>query len=519
MMMLHLKIYRYGLSFYLAGMVLILTGCPSQKDIERQIQAQRQGSYEALLRSSEAESSEGWPVLSGRLSLDECMETALQNNRDVQAAKVQLLRARGQMSEAVATALPAASYSASALRNDNSGLATQKETYQLRLLVRQPLYLGGLTGAAIDAAAVFTYLTQQQLRQTIHEVQLSVHKKYLAALLAGELVKVSQQAKLDAEEHLADTEKKLKYGVGTRFDVLRAEVRVNAIEAELIQRRNDERLALTSLLDDLGVSQFSEVELSDALNYEKFVPTPNKDLYQAIKQRPDLLIGAAMIRLAQDNIKSEQSGNRPKVYLQGMHQLDYPGFAANFKDFASGGTSGGIAFDKQWERTMNAGIVVEWPLFDGFRTDGLVTQAKAELHHQQIALKKAEQQVQLQVSQALLNLESSDQFVQSQRGNVATAEEALRLARVSYREGTGIGLDIITAESALAQARSDYSTAVHNHQLAVYNLRWAVGTIGEEGQGEAADQTDSRASASKKEMDHHPNVSLNPLEQLSESRP
>jgi outer membrane protein TolC len=465
--------------------VLVLAGCARQEQIEREFQANRQASYEALQRAAEGESSEEMPVVSGQLGFEECLELALVNNRDVQAAKIQLLIADGQMTEAVATALPSAVYSASALRNDNSGFANQKETYQLQLLVRQPLYLGGLTGAALDAASVFTYMTGQQLRQVVHDVQLRVRQKYLAAVLAQEMVKVAQQAKRDAQEHLADTEAKLKHGTGTRFEVLRGEVRVNAVEAELIQRENDERLALTSLLDEMGVSQFSEIELGGALDYEKIEPAGKESLYQAIKQRPELLIGEAMVRLAKNNIKAEQATNRPKVYLQGMHQLDYPGFSANFGDFFPadnsdpGGSAPTVTLDKEWERTMNGGIVVEWPLFDGFRTDGKVTQAKAQMHSQQISLKKGEQLVQLQVTQALLNLQSSDKFVQSQQGNVSNAQESLRLAQVKFRTGAGSSLDVISAETALSQARANYLRAVHDYQLAQVNLDWAIGIIGD----------------------------------------
>ena len=458
----------------IVGAWVLVAGCVTQQEIDRDFRARRQGSYQVLSRVG-GESSVELEVIAGPLSVGRSLEVALSHNKDVQTAKVQFMQARGEVTEATSTAMPKLTFTGWGHVNDNSGFSQQKETYQLQLLLKQPLYLGGLAGAALDAAAVFEYMTGQQLSQTVQMVYLRVQQLYLAALLAGELVEVSEQALRDAQEHYSDVSKKLKYGVGTRFDVLRAEVRVNAVKAELIQRSNERRLALVGLLNELGVSQLSEVELVDRLEYDRSGgdESVETNLRRAIEGRPELLIGEAMIRLAQDNVKAEQAGDRPKVSLEGLYQRDYPGFSADLSGFG-GGASGG----EQWERTMYAGIVLEWPVFDGLKTAGRVTKAKAEVRRQEVALKKLEQQIQLEVTEALLNVQSSREFVESQLGNVDSAEEALRLAQVYFREGNGTSLDVITAESGLTQARWDYSTAVHNYQAALLELHWAVGALG-----------------------------------------
>jgi len=474
----------------LAG--IFLAGCPSQERIERDFQVRREAAYQRLMQTEPNDTATDLKIVSGGIAVADCIELALRHNKDVQTAKVKLLEAKGQMTGAIATALPQATFTGSALRNDNSGLFNQKETYELQVLARQPLYQGGVTGAAIDAAAVFTYMTQQELRASIHRVELNIRGFYLNALLAEELVRVAEQSKRDAEKLLHDTQTLKKFGTATRFDVLRSEVRVSNVEAELIQTRNEYQLSLTRLLKEMGVSQLSEVGLSDKLKYEKIEKTASKSLFAAMKQRPELLIGEAMIRLAKDNIKAERATNLPKVYLQGIYMRSYPGFSANFDIFSpppeaeddGGDTAGGMPdFDmggKIWERTMSGGIVVEWPFFDGFRTDGRVVEAKAQWHRQKIGLKQLEEQVQLEVKQSLLNLASSDKFVKSQEGSVANAEEALRLSQVNFREGVGTSLDVISAQTSLALARSNYVKAVRDYQLAGLSLDYATGVLGEE---------------------------------------
>ena len=63
---------------------------------------------------------------------------------------------------------------------------------------------------------------------------------------------------------------------------------------------------------------------------------------------------------------------------------------------------------------------------------------------------------------------------------VDNGAEALRLSQVSFREGAGTSLDVISAELALSEARSDFVTAVYAYQLSQLGLHAAIGTIGEE---------------------------------------
>jgi len=502
---------RYGtMNFLILGGVLaaLMGGCYSPEKMAREFEANRRTRAAALI-SGRAEPELGMPeVITGSLSPADCIELALLHNPEVQLAKQSLLQAKGQMTEALSTALPKVNFTGTGQRNDNKGFIDQKETYDLTVLARQPLYLGGVVGAALDAATAYSYLSQQQLRLSLNGVQLQVRSLYLNALLVQELIKVAEQAKSDAEVLLADAEKKYKFGTGTRYEVLQAEVNVSSRETELIKQRNDGQMAMTSLLNALGVSQLSRVELTGKLEFNVREAADEEYLRTALERRPELLVGEAMIRLAQDNIISVQAGNRPRVFLQGMYQRSYPGFSANFKNIFSGlyptfaqflrdahvdfddpgvpPSSGGDS--KEWERTMYGGLQVEWAIFDGFLTDGKVTQAKAELKRQEIGLSKMEQQVQLETTQSLLNLTNSEQLVWSLVGNVTNAEEALRLAQVQFREGAGTSLDVISAELALARARSNYSSAVHAYLISQLKLEWSSGTIG--GDFPAGDQED-----------------------------
>lgn len=457
--------------------LILVGGCFSQEKMSQNIQHNRQVRHNALVQLSSEPNDPSVPqVINEKLTLVRSVELAMKHNKDIQVAQAKLAEAEGQLTEAISTALPEVTFSSSALAHDNEtqpidfngqkiSIDSPKETYQWKFFARQPLYLGGLTEAAIDAAVAYAYRTQQEVRQATQTAERQVRQKYLAALLAQELEVVARQAQKDAQENHRLVKVKFDNGQALKFEVLRAQVRLQATDADVIKRRNEYAVAIAGLLNEIGISQKSQMAPADDLLYEPIGVDGDACLELAMLKRPDLLAGEANIRLYNDSIKSAQSENRPKLYLQGAYQEDKPG-----------GAFGG---NNEWQRTMNGGLALEWKFFDGFRTNGAVAKARAQLHQQEISLRRQEELAQFQVTEALLTLQNSAEFVASQSGNVENAQEALRLAQINFREGTGTSLDVINAETSLSQARSDYINAVYVHQLSQLGLTAAMGILGE----------------------------------------
>ncbi len=467
-----MKHYALSVRTLICTAIVLVSGCVSEKyktKIAEEFRQNRISSYQSLTTAepNAARDARMPQVLNGEMTVEQCLAVAMQNNKEILAQQTNLDKARGQIVEATATAMPKISVGTFAKAHKDENPSNPRQSYEWSAKLRQPLYQGGESEAAMDAAATYEYQVRQELRKTVQKVRLDVLGKYLSAVLAGELVNVSKQAKIDATENLRLFRTKFEQGESLKYEVLRAQVRLQAIEAELIQRQNDYRIAVAGLLNAMGVSQLSDVNLSDPLAYQKIDVDARQCLALAMTSRPELLVGESNVRLANADVLSKKSESRPKAYLDAAYQEDYPG--SNY--FFNG--------QKQNDYSSSLGIVVEWSVFDGGRTSGRVAQARANLRKQKINLRKMEEQVQYEITQALLNLKSSDEFVISQQGNVDNAAEALRLAQVNFRQGTNTSLDVISAELDLAQARADYVRSVHNYMLSKYNLSAATGIIGE----------------------------------------
>ena len=120
---------------------------------------------------------------------------------------------------------------------------------------------------------------------------------------------------------------------------------------------------------------------------------------------------------------------------------------------------------------------MRWALFDGLASAGRVQQAKADLRRAAIDLAEAEEQVLLDVKQALLSLSDAEKFVESQTDNLERANEALRLAKAGYDAGVNTEIEMLDARQALSQTQALYYRAVYSHQVAKLNILRATGAL------------------------------------------
>ena len=74
------------------------------------------------------------------------------------------------------------------------------------------------------------------------------------------------------------------------------------------------------------------------------------------------------------------------------------------------------------------------------------------------------------------NFIEADEVLKSQEKVVEQAEEALRLARARSEAGTGTQLDVLSAQTALTEARTTRIQALHDYHVAVATLERATGT-------------------------------------------
>jgi outer membrane protein len=411
------------------------------------------------------------------LTMAGAVSYALEHSPALREVREKLAQQEGVLLEASARRLPdvgvGASYSYSEPRQFEGlpGFAgiplPDPNAWQVGVSIHQLVYSGGgvdarrqSAGARLDAAR--SILTGA-VNQTIREVE----EDFFGILLAREQIKVHEEAMRVLEQEDEQAKVRLKAGTGSDFDVLRAGVAVANARPALVRARNAYRAGQDALRTALGASAEASDDGETDLDVLGRLAMPKLELglADAIRasreHRPELVAGEQLIAASREEIELAKSGRRPQVSLVGGYELRKSTYLDSFGRTLNG---------------LTVGAQVDWSVFDGHATQARVQQATARTAQAVSAREELGLRIDLEVRNAHRAVGEAMDLLASAQQSVDQAAESLRLARVRLSAGTANQLEVLAAQSALTDARSNLSQAQHDYAVSVARLFQATGT-------------------------------------------
>jgi outer membrane protein len=484
--------------------VLLLAGCVSDERLYEEVSLSRDAAYRQWKTRKQRE-EQLQPLVKGKLGIEDCLKLTLTNNKVLQRVLQEKEVARGQRLKSYSAILPNVGLTADYTRLDEvtsfeidtpTGKSKVQfgdvDNYSVGLTVTQPVFAGGSIQARINAARLFSLLTDENVREAIQELAYSAQNAYHDVLLSQHLVEISADAVRSAKAHLDSVKQKQQGGVASDFDVLRAEVELSNFQAEFIKNKNAIDIAKANLIKVMGVSQDSDFVLSDELEYTPLNVTMEQAVEAAYRNRPDLYSREFDIKYQKELLKIIRSRY-------------WPAINAYYTDTWSNPDPHSM-MEIEWGHAWQAGLRASLPIFDGFAREGEVVTQKARVKQAQVDLVDAEETALFELTKALLSIENANEFVESQRLNLTRAQEGLRLAEVGYKEGTNTQVEMIDAQAALTTARVNYYQAIYSHIVAKLYLQKAMGTLTTFGAAELKKQAENSESGASEEKASEPSV-------------
>jgi len=491
---------KIGRFVFFMVMALLFTGCQSSERLYQEVGLSREAAYRQW-KSRKQQQQRSETLITGKLSLQDCIKLALTNNKSLQRVIQEREIARGQRLKSYSAILPAVGVTGNWQEIDEvaslsipaiPGFGPAKRitmgdihTYSAALRVTQPIFAGGSIPATINAGRLFSLLTDQTVRAAVQDVIYAAAHTYYDVLLNQHLSQISADAVRSAQAHLDSVKQRRQGGVASDFDVLRAEVELSNFRAELIQNKNAINVAKAGLMKVMGVSQDSDFTLCDELVYVKSEVTEEQAVEAAYRHRPDLFSREFDIKYQKELLKIARSRYWPTIssYYENTWSKPDPHDRTEI----------------EWGHIWQVGFMATLPIFDGFSREGEIIQQKARVKQAQIDLIDAEETALFELAKAQLSIEDAAEFVESQRLNLTRAEEGLRLAEVGYKQGTNTQVEMIDAQAALTKARAFYYQAVYSHIIAKLDLQKAMGTLTEFAFAETGDKTENDELKTAKE--------------------
>jgi TolC family type I secretion outer membrane protein len=388
------------------------------------------------------------------LSLEESVRLALQNNPAVQIAGADREKSMWGIDEAKAGKYPTVSLGSSYNYNENTNDFSAKDINN-NLRLNWQLYSGGRIEKQIEQARLGLTSADLNVEKTKQQLKLDTATAYYNVLQAEHMVSVNQETADNLKEHQKVVTAKYEAGIVAKSDVLRSEVELSNAEQNLIKSQNQYALAVSSLNNIMNVDANSELHLKDELQHIAYDKTLEQSIELAKTNRPDIAQADTSVRMAANNLKIAESGKAPAVSLS-----------------ASTGWNDSVLPDTD---NWSVGVSASWNVFDAGATNSKIKQAKTAVDKAILQSEQTADSVEQEVRQSYLGMKEAEKRLETVNVAVDKAKEDLYIAKEKYSAGVGTNLDVIDAQLALTQARTNHIQALYDYNVNQAKLDKAIG--------------------------------------------
>ncbi len=413
-----------------------------------------------------------------KLSFDEAVKLALQNNHEIKAMQNASLASKEGIGVARSYLLPKVIFEERYLRTVNPGYAFMTkldqqriepqdfnpstlnrpdpvDNFQTSFAIEQPIFTRkGFIGLQMSQGE--SLAKEEELLRKQEDIVYQVVQAALAMQTAKSFFGAAEKAVDEAEEHLRIAEVRYGKGLGQYADTLRAATSLSEAEQLRISAEKNVLMAKRSLGLLLGSEE--SVELNDAIPE---LPLLDLAAYtKAAETRRDVKSWELHSDNAKKNIKLAEAGYFPYVGVGGAYQMNDPN-----RPLGSEGTNWQVA------------AFLRWDLFDGTKREYERAHAKhkaGEAQERLLSLKKA---ISFRIYAAYLSVDEARANVELSRKAMKSGEEGKRLVLVRYENGLYPLVDLLSAQASLEQARANLTAKEGEYRMAIVRLSYESGVI------------------------------------------
>lgn len=407
------------------------------------------------------------------LNLDDAMLRAFQTNPTVSIAQYELDSARASYNAARQSRGISISASHTTQRGgyddnivkktDATGAWTGEywkgigNSHSNGLTASLPIFTGGkLKGNIKQAKANYQY-NQVGVQRTYNEMRSTVTDGYFTMLQADNMQKLSAESVTRLEDHLKNVQAQYDVGVVAKADVLRSQVELADAKQDLIKAENQYQLAEASLNKIVGLPMDTNLKLDNLLVYNAYDKTMDDCLAYAAEHRPELMQAQYNVDAAKGALMVARSGHMPQVAAsasQSWSDTNWPG---------------------DEKGNWGVGVNVSMNVFDTGVTLSKIHGAEADLKKAEETYRNTVDSVNLDVRSNYLGLREAEKRISTTKLAVEQADEDYRIAQLRYMSGVGTNTDVLDAQVALTQAKTNYTQALYDYNTSKTALETSIG--------------------------------------------
>ncbi len=328
-------------------------------------------------------------------------------------------------------------------------------------------YLGGfsISQFLLDFGRRRGYVEQRRYEAAAAKAQellveldliFEVSQRYFSLLAAQQLVRVYEKAVEQRRYHLHEAQVKANAALRPQLDVYVTQAELERAQLRLVDARNAVADGKVALDNAMGLSEAApDYRPADVLTYSKINATMGALVRIAMRDRPDLAAIEDQIRAMGAVIKQYRSDFLPTANAVGGYNAMGTGLPAI--------------------NNFNVGLVITWPMFNGFLTTHQVEETRLQQEALEHAFDDLRQRVILQVKTAFLDWQASLDRIRRAEAAVAASSVELELAEKRYEAGLTNIVELEDAQRHYTEDDANYANALYSYSLAKSQVDRATG--------------------------------------------
>ena len=380
-------------------------------------------------------------------SLAEAQEYAVEHNRTLANASIDIRKAQASRWQAIASMLP--QVTASSAYSNMMGYKMDLGAMQISMPPYATFNIStaiGLSGAQIVSlgiADISRRMADITLEKTEQEIAGQVETLYFSALVTEETIRLLEENLASMRKLYDITQNSVNVGVAEQTDADQLKVQVSSMESTIKTTRRSLEMIYNSLRLQLCLDEDVEIELTqgidDLLNMKTVSDLMATDF--DINDNYDYKLLKESTELARKQIALTGWSNGPTLSVYHQYNSRH-----NFSD----------------EPTMNMtppnmlGAQLNIPIFSFGKTYAAVKDARLAYQKQLNTLEDTELALNVQYRQLLFNLRSAIEKYDIQKQNVAVAQRVFDNIAKKYEYGVASSLDVTNSGTNLISAQSSY---------------------------------------------------------------
>ncbi len=320
----------------------------------------------------------------------------------------------------------------------------------------------GTLRSTTEAARQALYNADWVHNDTLLTVLQTVMNDFYNYLYQKQLLKADAADVETAQWTLDAAQTGFKTGVRDVSDVLQATTQLLQSQTGLAAQQQNVVNTYTKMLNDMGLPANMKITVQDLptiLPDNANVPALDTLIGIALQNRPDLLAAEANYRSKASTLKATKTQWLPQItydllmgkayYNKGLHDKYY----------------------------FTSTVAATMPLFSGFFYKNAIKIAEANKKQAQEQVRQSELSMIQEVTAYHYNVEIAYETLKLARAFLDAAEEQYTVALSQYKYGTNTILDVISAQSSLADARAQLESGFQQWYTSLANLAYSTGIL------------------------------------------